>query len=107
NLERAHSMLLRLLGAIFRCNLSSERGRLTRTLEALRTSRRPGNCIALRVGDGDHRVVKGRVDVCNTRRNVLAFSTTNASGFLSHGIPFNDLYAAVTPAATPLVNGTW
>src|SRR5690606_33092063 len=112
NLQRAHAMLLRLLRAIFSSNLGSKRGRLTRTLEALRTSGGPGNRIALRVRDGDHGVVEGRVHVRDTRRNVFAFPTTNACGFLSHISPFTDLYAAVIPAATPcgewqMVNGEW
>src|SRR5690606_658101 len=84
----------------------SERGRLARTLEALGTSRRPGNGVALCVGDGDHRVVEGRVDVRDARRDVFAFATTDACGFLGHFIPFIDLFTAVTPAATPAISPT-
>src|SRR5690606_36517532 len=45
---------------------------------------------------------EGRVDVRDTRRNVLTFATANACGFLGHGSPFNDIFAAVVPAATPM-----
>src|SRR5690606_33765030 len=105
NLQRAHTVLLRLLRAIFSSNLGSKRSRLTRTLEALRTRGGPGNRIALRIRDGDHGVVEGRVHMRDTRRNILTFPTTNAGGFLSHISPFTDLYAAVIPAATPC--GEW
>ena len=101
DLKRAHAVFLRLLGAIFGSDLRGERGRLARTLEALGTGRRPGNRIALRVGDGDHGVVEGRVDVRDARRDVLAFATADACGFLGHGLPFDDLFAAVMPAAPP------
>src|SRR5690606_6078826 len=78
NLERAHAMLLRLAGAILSCNLGSEGRGFARALEPLRARRRPGDGVPLGVGDGDHRVVEGRVDVSDTRRNVLALPTTNA-----------------------------
>ena len=82
-------MLLGLLGNVFSSHLRGERGRLARTLEALRTGGRPGNGVALRVRYGDHGVVEGRVYVGDARRDILAFATANTTGFLGHGIPFS------------------
>src|SRR5690606_37619053 len=56
--KRLHAVFLGLLGAVLGSDLGGERGRLARTLEALGTSGRPGNRVALCVGDGDHRVVE-------------------------------------------------
>src|SRR5690606_21574757 len=99
--QRLHAVLLSLLGAVFSSDLGSKRGRLARTLEALGTSRRPGNGVALCVGDGDHRVVEGGIDVGNARRDIFTFATANACGFLGHILPFVDLDTAVVPAAPP------
>src|SRR5690606_27081200 len=52
-------------------NLSCERRRLARALEALTASRRPRQGITLAVGDGHDRVVERRVDVSDTVRDVL------------------------------------
>src|SRR5690606_26278057 len=104
NLKRLHAVFLSLLCAIFSSDLSSKWSRLTRTLEALCTSRRPSNSIALCVSDCDHCVVEGRVDMRNTRRDIFTFATANTCGFFGHFIPFLDLFTAVTPAATPVTN---
>jgi hypothetical protein len=40
--------------------------------------------VALRVGDGDHRVVERRAHMRDARGDVLAFATTNACCFLGH-----------------------
>src|SRR5690606_37829331 len=84
NLKRTHPVFLRLASYVFRSNLSSKRGRLTRALETLCTCRRPGNRVALCIGDRDHGVVERGVDVSNARRNIFTFATANASGFLGH-----------------------
>src|SRR5450432_3730763 len=86
--QRAHAVFLRLLGDVFRRNLRGIGGRLARTLEAHRARRRPGNGVALRVGDGDGGVVERRIHVRDTGCNVLAFTATDACGFLAHYQPF-------------------
>jgi hypothetical protein len=69
-------------GRIFGRNLGGIRGRLTRTLEAHDTRRRPGNRVALHVGDGDHGVVERRVHMRNAIGDVLAFlALSNARDF--------------------------
>src|SRR5690348_7233490 len=88
DLQRAHAMFLRLLGDVFRSNLCRVGGRLTRTLEAHRAGRRPGDGVALRVGDGDGRVVERRIHMRDAGGDVLAFTATYASGFLAHFKPF-------------------
>src|SRR3954470_191113 len=85
DLERAHAVLLRLLRGILRCDLSGERRRLARTLEAVAARRRPGDRVALRVRNRDHRVVERRVHVRDARSNVLALAPAHAlCGFLAH-----------------------
>src|SRR5581483_6633187 len=89
DLEGAHAVLHRLLGSVLGGNLRGERGRLARALEAVAARRRPCDRVALRVGDGDHRVVERGVDVRDARRDVLALAPTNAllCGFLAHARP--------------------
>src|SRR5215211_3950183 len=88
NFQRAHAVFLRLLGNVFGRNLRGIGGRLARALETHRAGRRPGNGIALRVGDGDGRVVERRIDVRDARGDVLAFATAYAGGFLAHSKTF-------------------
>src|ERR1700733_14722973 len=109
NLQRAHAVFLRLLGDVFRRDLRGIGCRLARTLEAHRAGRRPGNGVALRVGDGDGRVVERRIYVRDTRSDVLAFTTAYAGGILAHSKTFPVISnAAVVPAATPkITNGEW
>src|SRR5580704_6102922 len=82
--QRAHAVFLRLLGNILRRDLSGIRGRFARPLEPHRSRRRPGNGVALRIGDGDGGVVERRIDVCHAGGDVLAFATADAGGFLAH-----------------------
>ena len=56
--ERTHAVFLRLLGGVFGRDLSRIGRRLARALETHRAGRRPGNGVALRVGDGDHGIVE-------------------------------------------------
>src|SRR6202035_4541334 len=88
NLQRAHAVFLRLLGDVFRRDLRRIGGRLARTLETHRSGRRPGNGVALRVGDGDGRVVERQIHVRDAGCNVLALTTTDAGGFLAHSRTF-------------------
>src|SRR5258705_402273 len=53
HLQRPHPVLLRLLGGILGGDLRRVGGRLARALEAHGAGRRPGNGIALDVGDRD------------------------------------------------------
>src|SRR5262249_28076900 len=59
--------------------LRGERGRLARTLEADVARRRPGQRVALLVGDRDDRVVERRLDVRDPVRDVLALTPLGTS----------------------------
>src|SRR6202042_1968522 len=76
-----------------------------------RARRRPGNGIALRVGDGDGGVVERRIHMRHTGSDVLALTAAYAGGILAHLKNLsNDLNAAVMPAATPVrrvVSSEW
>src|SRR4029078_9804880 len=69
---------------ILRGNLRRVRRRLARSLEAHGTGRRPRDRVALRVGDGDHRVVEARVHVGHARSDVLLLAATNPRLVLGH-----------------------
>src|ERR1700756_3268671 len=58
DLERAHAMLGRLPNGVLRRDLRREWGRFAGPLESHRASRRPGDRVALGVGNGDHRIVE-------------------------------------------------
>ena len=60
------------------CHLSCERRGLTRALEADGTSGLPGNYIALRIRDGNDRVIESGFDVCSANSDVLAVRTLDA-----------------------------
>src|SRR5204863_163352 len=100
--QRAHAVFLRLLGNVFGRDLRGIGGRLARALETQRAGRRPGDGVALRVGDGDGRVVERRIHVRDAGGDVLAFAAAYAGGFLAHSKTFPVISnAAVVPAATP------
>src|SRR6202043_1515135 len=86
--ERAHAVLLRLLGGVFGGNLRRVRRRFARALETHGARRRPGNGIALHVGDGDHGVVERGVDVRHAGGDVFAFASADARSFFTHSEPF-------------------
>src|SRR6516225_2555018 len=79
--QGAHAVFLRLLGNVFGCDLRCIRGRLARSLETHGAGRRPGNRVALSVGDSDRRVVERRVHVRDAGGDVLALTAANAGGF--------------------------
>jgi hypothetical protein len=81
-------VFLRLLGGVFRSNLRSVGRRLARALETHGPGRRPGNRVALGVGDGDHRIVERCRHVRDAGRDVLSFASTDAGGFLAHSQSF-------------------
>src|SRR5690606_16318962 len=93
--------------------LGSEGGRFARTLEALATRRRPGQSVALAVGDGDDGVVERGVHVGNAVRNVLADLLADTGGgaglLLSHGNPSNPFISSATgqPWAGPGACAHW
>src|SRR5262249_29635346 len=84
DLEGAHPVLLSLLGSVLGGDLRRIRRRLSRSLEAHGAGRRPGDGVSLCVSDGDHRVVKGRVHVRDSRSDVLTFASADAGGFFAH-----------------------
>src|SRR3546814_18907223 len=57
DLEGADAMLSGFLAGVFGTDLRGIGGRLAAALEAHHAGARPGDGVALRVGDGDHRVV--------------------------------------------------
>src|SRR5256886_14768393 len=71
HVDLLHAVLLRLAGGVLGGQLRGERGRLTRTLEADVTRRRPGDDIALRIGDRHDRVVERALDVRGAVGDVL------------------------------------
>src|ERR1700730_12168505 len=71
DLEVLDPALLRRLARRFGGNLRREGRRLARALEAGTARRRPGERVALAIGDGDDRVVERRVDMRNPFRDVL------------------------------------
>ncbi len=100
--ERAHAVLLRLLGRVLGGDLRRIRRRLARTLETHRPRRRPGDGVALYVGDRDHRVVERRIHMRDAGGDVLAFAPPDARGFLSHSEPFRGAEPAVpVPLSSP------
>ena len=83
--EGADAMVGGLAARVLGRDLRGIRGRLAAALEAHHSGARPGNRIALRVGDGDHGVVEAGVHVSDAGRDVLALAAAKALGCLSHG----------------------
>src|SRR5690606_37423817 len=69
-----------LAAGVLRRDLRGIGRRFARALEALAARRRPGDGVALGVGDGDHGVVERRVDVRDARGDVLALAALDAAG---------------------------
>src|SRR5579862_780312 len=75
DVEGAHAVLHGLLAGILGGDLRGVGGRFARALEALAARGRPGNRVALGIGDRDHRVVEARADMRGARGNVLALAS--------------------------------
>src|SRR4029078_12673407 len=84
DLERADAMLGGLLPGVLGRDLRGIGRRLAAALEAHHPRARPGNRIALRVGDGDHGVVEAGVHVGDAGGDVLAFPPAEALWGLGH-----------------------
>ncbi|EAV42876.1 hypothetical protein SIAM614_16067 [Stappia aggregata IAM 12614] len=84
--EGAHAVLGSFFRSVFRSNLGSIRSGLTGTFETESTSGRPGDRVALCVGDRDHGVIERGVHMRNARRDVLAFAATHARRVFSHSL---------------------
>src|SRR6185312_15425117 len=82
----AHAVLHRLAARIFSGDLRGVRRRLARALEAHRAAARPGDGVALRVGDGDVRVVERRVHVRDAGHDVLALALLYAGCVFGHWV---------------------
>ncbi len=98
----------------FRCNLSCERSRFTRTLKSLTTRRSPRQGVALAVRDRNNRVVERGVNVCHTVSDILANFFTDPLGRIigggfSHSILSESLIFSVTeqPCADLCGYGRW
>src|SRR4051794_17003467 len=85
-------MLGGLLARVLGGDLSGIRRRLAAALEAHHPGRRPGDGVALRVGDGDHRVVEAGVHVRDAGGDVLALAAAEALRFTGHFVTFLTLY---------------
>src|SRR5262245_8616646 len=88
NFKSTHAVLLRLLGGIFGGDLRSVGRRLTRALKTHGPGRRPGDRVALRVGNGDHGIVERGGDMRDARGDVFSFAPTDAGCFLTHSQSF-------------------
>src|SRR5271170_2714152 len=73
HVDFADPVLLGLAGGVLGRQLSGERRRFPRALEADVTRRRPGDDVALRVGDRHDRVVERALDVGGPVRDILLF----------------------------------
>src|SRR6185312_10321777 len=78
DIERLHTVVARLPAGILGRNLRSVGRGFAAALEALAARGGPGDRIALRVRDGDHRVVERRGNVGNARGDVLTLLTAGA-----------------------------
>ena len=102
-------MFLRFSTRVFRRDLSRVRSRFTTALETLATRGGPRNRVALHIRDRDHRVIKRRIHMRDTRGDILALAPASTSRALSHCLrspttwllfscpqsPAPDLYASV------------
>ena len=68
-----HAIFLSRAAGFLRRNLGCERGALARSAKSTTTRRRPGQSIALPIGDRDDRVVERSMDVRDRIRNLLLY----------------------------------
>src|SRR4051812_47618037 len=79
------AVLLRLAGGVLGGQLRGEGRRLTRSLETHMARGRPGDDVALRIGDRDDCVVERALDVCCAVRDVLLFPAAGLLTLLGGG----------------------
>src|SRR5207302_83331 len=72
--EGAHAVLLCLLGGVLGRHLRCVGRRFSRALEAHGAGRRPGDGVSLRVRNGDHGVIEGRVHVRDSGSDILVLA---------------------------------
>src|SRR6185312_7076823 len=82
--ERSDAVVGGLAAGILGGDLSGVGRRLAAALEAHHPRARPGNRIALRIGDGDHGVVEAGIHVGDAGGDVLAFPPAEALWGLGH-----------------------
>ena len=82
--QRLHAVFLGLLASVFGGHLGGEGRGFPRAFEAHGAGRRPGNRVALHVGDQDLGVVERRVHVSNASGDVLALFALHAGLVASH-----------------------
>ena len=83
NLNGTHAVFDSFSGGVFSSDLSSERGVLAGTAEALAAGAGPADRVAHRVGDGDDRVVERRKDINVSGGNVLLALLDSLDGAFS------------------------
>src|SRR5690348_3260527 len=84
DLERSDAVIGGLAARILCSDLCGIGGRLAAALEPHHPGARPGNRIALRVGDGDHGIVEAGVHVSDAGGDVLALPPAEALRFACH-----------------------
>src|SRR5207302_7829949 len=89
DLESPDAMVGGLAAGILGGDLGGVGRRLAAALEAHHPGARPGDRIALRVGDGDHRVVEAGVHVGDAGGDVLALPPADALRCLGHLNSYN------------------
>src|SRR5208337_1237887 len=97
DLERAHAVLGRLADGVLGGDLRRKRGRLAGALESHRPGGGPRDRVALRIGDGDHRIVERRVHVGDAGRDVLAFAAADSGRFFGHELVLQSRFRASIP----------
>ena len=81
DLDLDHPALARLVGDLLGCSTGGERGALAGALETDGPGRRPGDRLAVGVGDGDDRVVERRLNVRDPSRHAFTNLLLGCAGF--------------------------
>src|SRR6266852_2100053 len=82
DLDLLEAVLHRAAGRRFGGDLGGKGRALARSLEALAAGAAPGEHVALGVGQRDHRVIEGGLDVCLAHGDVLLLAAAGADDFL-------------------------
>src|SRR5690606_22596350 len=94
------AVFLRRNASLLGRHLGGERRALARATKTATTRGRPGQCVALTVGDRDDRVVEGGVDVRNAIQHVLARLLRLLRRLLLghfYSVPFRQLVTSCRP----------